>query len=93
MTFILFYFPYFREGSLYSTSHGSNDGTVGSLNSSSNSLNDAIQNGTNQAEELTSIEVDSNGDVIVGGYTYGDWFYQNQGGKDLLLMKYDSNLN
>jgi len=83
----------FSDQDLYSTSHGSNDGTVGSLNSSSNSLINAIQNGTNQAEELTSIEIDSNGNVIIGGWTYGDWFSQNQGGKDLLVIKYDSYLN
>ena len=59
---------------------------MGSLNLSSNSLINAIQNGTNLAEELTSIEVDPSGDIIIGGYTYGDWFDQNQRGKDLLLI-------
>jgi len=81
----------FSDQEFYSTSHGLNDKR--SLNSSSNSLIDGIQNATKQAEELTSIEVDSNGDVVVGGWTYGDWFSQNQGGKDLLLMKYDCDLN
>jgi len=42
---------------------------------------------------LTSIEVDSSGNVIVGGWTYGDYFSQNQRGKDLLLTKYDSDLS
>ena len=83
----------FSVYNIYHISHGSNDGIVWSLSSSSNSLIDAIQNGANQAEDLTSIEVDSSGNVIVGGWTYGDYFSQNQRGKDLLLTKYDSDLS
>ena len=37
--------------------------------------------------------MDSSGIVIVGGWTYGAWFDQDRGGKDLSLMKYDSDLN
>ena len=63
------------------------------MNLTTFNITKTIQNGTNQAEELTSIEIDSIGDVMVGGWTYGAWFGLNQGGKDLLLMKYDSDLN
>jgi len=44
------------------------------MNMTTFNITKPVQNGTNQAEELASIEVDSNGDVVVGGRTYGDWF-------------------
>jgi len=87
-----FYFQ-ISDGSLYSTSFGQNDMVVGCLNQSELSLTNSIQNGTFQGESAYSIAFDTLGNIFVGGYTYGDWFDQNQGGKDLLLMKYDSDLN
>ena len=67
LIFFLSLFPYFSDGSLYSTSNGQYDIILGKMNLTTFNITKTVQNGTNQAEELTSIEVDSSGDVIVGG--------------------------
>jgi len=91
--FLFLLFLYVSDESFYSSSNGQYDVILGKMNLTTFNITKTVQNGTNQAEELTSIEVDSSGNVVVGGWTYGDWFGQNKGGKDLLLMKYDSDLN
>ena len=81
------------DGSLYGPTNGQYDIIIGSLNSTNMSVIAMIQNGTTRVEVINDMDVDVNGDVIVGGYTYGDWFDQNQGGSDVFLIKYDQDLS
>jgi len=57
-------------------------------------LVETFQGGGNDDDRLYSIEVDSNDDVIIGGYSRSDLFgISNQGGDDIFSAKYSSNFS
>ncbi|ATB49637.1 SBBP repeat-containing protein [Corallococcus macrosporus] len=50
------------------------------------------QLGTSEHDRALAVSADENGNVYVAGYTWGSFsFYENAGGTDLFVAKYDAN--
>ena len=80
------------DNSLFSESYGLYDGIVGVMNAVSLNVTNQIQNGTNRFDAFISSSIDSSNNIWIGGITSGDWFTENQGIYDLIVLKFNKNL-
>ena len=78
------------EGTLSGSNAGEYDLFIAKLDSTLGQVW-LVQTGTTVTEYARAIAIDSSGNIVVGGYTYGTWSGQTALGEtDAFLMKYDS---
>lgn len=78
------------EGSLFGQNQGKHDIFLVKLDSAGQVLW-SKQLGTVDDEEMAKIAVDSGGNIYLAITTSGDWFGQNMGGRDIVLVKLSAN--
>jgi Secretion system C-terminal sorting domain/Beta-propeller repeat len=86
----------YTTGNMQGTNKGNGDAYIVKYDSN---LSNPIfkQIGTPLAESFREINIDSQGNIFVSGFTYGNWVGNNQDSSnlsaDVIIQKYDANLN